>query len=394
MPTGSSTDFGTWTAYQGGEGHNAVLHRGAFSTSWTADVGARSNGGLAIAGKTVFASSFEPSVIALDLTDGTVKWKTTVDNVVMSTPIVSSSTVFVGTGTDRLLSRRIWGRPQGDAILALDRETGRERWRFKTIGEDMPSPVLSGNRLVFANGDGHAYALDIMTGRMSWKTPLEGVSTMASANKNDEDVFLSTCTTRLKPGQTFALRLRDGSVHWRSPYGNCDSSPAVTRDRVFVSGVDLVPTPYGIGYRAIVSALDSKSGFLRWSYRSSDLGLSAMVVSSERAVAGTYTNGMYFQSLPTHDLLLAFDAATGHVQWSLRTLAPAKMSPVVVNDRLYIGDTAGCLYTVDARDGRLLNVRTFKAPFSTSPPIVFDKTLLVTIGTTIQAFRLQEGIPR
>jgi outer membrane protein assembly factor BamB len=361
--------------------------------SWTVDIGARNNGGLAVVGDTVFASSFLPAVIAIDIRSGAVKWKAIADNVVMSTPIVSPDMVFVGTGTDHQISRRVWGRSGGDAILALDRATGRELWRYRTVGEDMPSPVLAGKSLVFANGDGHAYSLASGTGKLIWKTKLEGVSTMASANRSGKDVLVSTCTTHLSPGHTTAIRVADGSIHWRVPYGNCDSSPTVVGGQVFVSGVDLVPTSFGIGYRAVVVALNASSGRLRWRYRSSDLGFSSMAVSSERAVAGTYANRMYFQSLPTHDRVVAFDAGTGRVRWSLQTLGPAKMSPIVDHGRLYVGDTVGCLYTVDIKTGKLLNMRTFKSPFSTSPAVIVDRTLLVTVGTTINAFPLYEGIP-
>lgn len=384
---------GTWSAYQGGAGHNAVIPRSSMSTYWTTELGGRSNGGLALVGDTIFATTFAPSVVSVDLESGTVKWRYGADNVVMSTPIVSADTVFVGTGTDRHASRSLWGRPEGDFVIALDRVTGRERWRFRTTGEDMPSPVLAGDTLVFANGDGHAYGLRASSGKLLWKTALAGISTMASANRSGSNAIVSTCTTRLSPGHTYAIRISDGNVRWQAPYGNCDSSPAVVDGRVFVSGVDLIPSASGIGYQAVISALDAATGKVDWIYRTHDLGLSSTVVSSERAVAGTYSMGVYYQSLPTHDRLVALDARTGRMRWAMRTLGPAKMSPLIDKGRLYIGDTVGCLYIMDARTGAMLGYRSFKAPFSTSPPIIVGRTLLITAGSMIHAIPLVGGVP-
>jgi outer membrane protein assembly factor BamB len=68
------------------------------------------------------------------------------------------------------------------------------------------------------------------------------------------------------------------------------------------------------------------------------------------------------------------------------------MSPVVRDGVLFAGDTAGCLYSIDARGGTLRAVRTFDAPFSTSPPLLVNDALIVVVGQTIRALRLRGGI--
>jgi outer membrane protein assembly factor BamB len=390
--TASAVRNPTWTTYQRLANHNAVVP-GALSATWSAELGQRSNGALAVVGDTVYVTTFARTVLAIAVDTGQTRWQYQADDIVMSSPVVADGLVIVGTGTDRRLSPTLWGRPEGNAVIALDAATGRERWRFRTAGEDMPSPAIQNGTLVFANGDAHAYGLDLLTGRHLWTTPLSGVSTMASATPSGGDVIVSSCTLKMKPGQIAALRVRDGSPHWRAPYGNCDSAPAVDAGRVFVSGMDFVRVPYGLAYEATVASLDAETGAVRWSYRTPDVGLSSMVVSSERAVAGTLVGDTYYQALPTHDRILAFDANSGAVRWSVKTLAPAKMSPIVANGRLYVGDTVGCLYTIDARSGKILNVRTFKAPFSTSPPVIVGETMLVVVGTTLQAMPLPGAPP-
>jgi len=381
-----------WTTYQLRADHNAVMTLPTLIDAWTFDTHARLNGGFAIGGDTVYANTFAPSVLALRIDDGTLKWQTAVDNVVMSTPILAEGEVFVGTGTNHHLSHTKWGRPEGDRVFALDAADGHVRWSFKTVGEDMPSPVYVQGRVIFANGDSHAYALDARSGKLLWRTGLNGISTMASATTDGRNVYLPTCTLQSFPGVTTVVDVRSGAVRWRTPYGNCDSSPTLAGNRVFLSGIRLRRSSFGYGYTANVAAVDAVSGRLRWTYETPDVGYSSTFVSSERAVAGTFAGGTYFQSIPTHDRLVAFDAATGRVRWSLRTLAPVKMSPVVHNGFLYAGDTSGCFYSIEARTGTLRRVTTFNAPFSTSPPVMVNNALLVAVGSTIRVLPLQGNL--
>lgn len=382
----------TWMTYQMRADHNAVIRSDTLVGSWAFDTHARMNGGMAIDGDVLYVGAFDHSVMSLRLDDGSLLWRTTLPNVIMSTPIVAHGLVFVGTGTNHHLAPMKWGRPEGDAVIALDTSNGRIRWTFKTTGEDMPSPVFVRDRLVFANGDGYAYALDARSGKLLWRKTLNGISTMASATSDGRTVFLSTCTMQLSPGLTYAVDAMSGAERWRAPYGNCDSSPVLAGDRVFLSGIRLVRTSYGVGYMANVAALDVTTGRARWVYETPGPGISSTFVSSERAVAGTFSNGTYYQSVPTHDRLFAFDPVSGRIRWSLQTLGPVKMSPVVRGGVLFAGDTTGCLYSVDARGGTLRAVRTFDAPFSTSPPLLVNDTLIVTVGQVIRALPLRGGI--
>jgi outer membrane protein assembly factor BamB len=140
--------------------------------------------------------------------------------------------------------------------------------------------------------------------------------------------------------------------------------------------------------KTVVAALDAKTGKPVWVNRGTAQGLWSIVGSDEEAVAGTYASGTYYQAAPLLDQMIAFDADTGKIRWRFHTSGPVKMSPVLLNDRLYVGDTVGLLYTLDARNGRLLEIREFKQPFTTSPPIVAGQKLIVVNGTSVNAIRL------
>lgn len=388
----------SWATYQHSSDRNAVFKQYRLSQDWSYNAKAQINSGLALVGNTLLFTTFSHKVVALDVRNGHVLWQASVSNIAMSTPIVAGSTVYIGTGKSGVLDRSwnpvlkmrfagkdVWGVPGGDEVAAFDLRTGARRWTHRTVGEDMPSAVYDRGRLIFANGDWHAYALRADTGEQLWSTDIGGVSTMASAVMAGNAVIVAICNGAMKDTSSLALDASTGKLLWKSQYGHCDASPAYANGKVFVSDVDRGDSRLqGI---TIVAALNARTGKPVWLYRGSQ-GLWSIVGSDEAAVAGTYASGIYYQSAPFEDQIVAFDANTGKVRWRFHTSGPVKMSPVVANRRLYVGDTVGMLYTLDARSGGLLEIRSFKEPFTTSPPIVAGKKLLVVNGTSVHSIPL------
>lgn len=390
--------------YQGRPDHNAVLSRRRFSADWGFNAGSQINGGLAVAGNTVYLDTLAGDLVALNLADGSLLWKAHVDNMVMTTPVVADGAVVVGSGrnlearlgstftyaSDPSIGAPLWARREGDHILAFDAVTGKLRWSYRTLGEDMPTPVLVGKRVIFANGDFHAYALDIHTGIALWRLSLDGVSTMASAMPlGSKFVLVATCRDFSEHSSLVAIRAQDGQFEWAAPYGSCDSSPTLGAGRVFVSAAHGLRQSFGYGGRGAVVAVNEHTGRVLWTFLDNAVGPYTAVGSSERAIAGSYADDTYFQAFPSTDKIIAFSPG-GKVRWRFHTVAPVKMSPIIAQGRLYVGDVSGLLYVLDSRRGTLLSVRVFDHPFTTSPPIMVGQSLLIANGTLLYAIRLHE----
>lgn len=378
-----------WPMYQMGPTHNAALPGAPTAAHWIVDLEKKNNGGLAVSDGALFVGTFSQRVTAYDLETGNPIWTTPLGAIVMSTPIVANGLVFVGTGRNGRLHDEgndyTWGKPDGDSIVALDQLTGRLVWRYDTVGEDMPSAAYVNGRLVFANGDQHAYALDARTGRLLWRIPIDGISTMASATAVGDNALLASCTVKPYACETILVDSRDGTVIWRAPYGGSDCSPTVGNNTVFVSETSDVKRPFNFGGIAIISALDLASGKLLWQYRSG-VGPYTALSSSERTIAGTFDEGTYYQPLPLTDELAAFDASSGALKWKLRSTGPIKQSPVISDGLLYVGDTSGIFYKIRASDGQIVHGAAFDQPFSTSPPLLYGGTILVSAGHYLYAF--------
>ena len=383
----------SWPMYQAVASHNAVFARNGFRVSWSRGLGGRLNGGLSVVGNTLYVASFDHRLYALNALTGAVRWSTTTDNILMSTPVVAHGVVLVGSGKSGFLrpgdwTSAVWGRPQGDAMYAFD-TGGKRRWAMHTNGENMPSAAAIGDEVIFANGDLHAYALNSLTGKILWQTALPGIVSMASITVDDGMAFVGTCHNAPHRCATVALNVWDGHVVWQTLEGGSDASPTVADGLVFLSGNREGSARFRPGGHDVITALDEKTGARRWQYVGSD-GPVTLLASAEHAVAGAASDGILYQSINTADEVVALDEYTGKLRWSVQTYAPVKMSPVISGDRVYFGDSAGLLYTIDRRDGAILATSAMKGPFSTAPFVIVGKTLFAANGNNLIAVPLEE----
>ena len=56
-----------------------------------------------------------------------------------------------------------------DCVMAMDTQTGEERWRFTTEGPVRFAPVVWAGKVYFVSDDGHLYCVDAATGSLRWK---------------------------------------------------------------------------------------------------------------------------------------------------------------------------------------------------------------------------------
>ncbi len=302
-----------WPGYQYSPAHNAVFD-GTLRTNWLTRLGDRINGGLAVVDGTVYAVSFDDSLYALDEGSGKVRWSARAGNVLMSTPVVTAGgLVIVGSGKDGFLKpndadSQVWGRPAGDDFYAFATDDGHAVWKFHTDGENMPSPALRGDTLVFANGDAHAYAIDASTSRLRWRVDLPGVATMASTTIDGDAAFVSTCHNAPYFCETRAIDVETGKTLWSNPHGGSDCTPTVYRGTVFVNSTNVENAPYTPGGYVTVAAIDAHTGHTKWTRRFERAPFT-YIASSERQIAGTAHGGMLYQSIGNLQRVVAMDAA-------------------------------------------------------------------------------------
>lgn len=386
----------SWLQLQAGADHNAVFAGSATARNWSFLTGNIIVSGLSLVGDTLYAESFDHRLYALDARTGRELWHFRAGNIIMTAPIVADGLVVIGSGINDVLvhspTRTVWARPQGDAVDAVRASTGKLQWVHRTVGEDMPTPALVNGRLVFANGNDVVQALDLKTGTELWRLPVQGVGTMASTAAKGNTAYVVTGespTSAVKPPvYTYAVNALTGTMRWKAPYGNADSSPTLGAGLVFVEGSETLKGVSGPDNAVnTVDALGQATGQKVWSLTSPP---GKLITVGEQAVSGTYVNGVLYQSLPEAREIVAIDARTGRVLWTAHSYAPAKTSPVVWRARVLVGDTRGYFYAIDAHTGRILVVKSFPKGFNESVAIVAGATIYLANGDTVYAMPIKK----
>lgn len=148
-------------------------------------------------------------------------------------PLVSRTRVFV-TG----VAGELW---------ALDRDSGRQLWRFDTGDDWLYPPVLAGDRLVVVGRSSGLHGLSPADGREFWRLPLPQEPTegpVAGAGKVLQGLF---------SGDLLAVSPASGAVIWQTRLGSPPLHLAAAHGLV-VTG----------GYDATLRALSLEEGHLRW----------------------------------------------------------------------------------------------------------------------------------
>jgi outer membrane protein assembly factor BamB len=138
----------------------------------------------------VFART-DAQVSAHRLETGDLQWKTPVpENWIPSTPAAARGSIVVGSGSGE--------------VRALERESGKVRWEFKTgpspvrivsYRSDFPgltsSPTIAGDVVYIGGADGRLYALELEGGAMIWSHAF-GAPVLAAPAVSGNTLFAAT----------------------------------------------------------------------------------------------------------------------------------------------------------------------------------------------------------
>jgi outer membrane protein assembly factor BamB len=109
----------------------------------------------------IFIGTYEGGIYCLSNTDGIAKWNKTVLRPVLSSPLLVKDRIIFGTSDHKLYCFNL---------------IGSKLWDFQTAGKIWSSPSTSEfDRLLFFGGlDSFIYGINFTTGRQEWKFPTMG----------------------------------------------------------------------------------------------------------------------------------------------------------------------------------------------------------------------------
>ena len=182
---------------------------------WTFEAGDGIESTAAISEGTVYVSSLDGFLYAVDLESGKLKWKYQATDEIKSSPSVLNKVVYFG---DEL-----------GTFHAVDTQTGQQKWSFRTDAGIISSANFAKGRVLFGSYDQHLYCLSAKDGSLIWKFETDSYvnGTPAIVNGN---VVIAGCD-----GYFRVFSVEDGVERNKIELGDyIGASPAIFNNRAYV----------------------------------------------------------------------------------------------------------------------------------------------------------------
>jgi outer membrane protein assembly factor BamB len=307
-----------------------------------------------------------------------VRWKTPIDGLGWSSPVVEGDQIWLTTAIESDGSLR---------AMCINRETGATEHDVEVFRKDdlgriasknshaSPTPVIDGE-LVFVHFGAHGTAALSRDGRVLWKRELEYDHRHGPGGSPVvwQDLLIVTCDGP-DVQYTVALDKHTGEIRWRADH----------------QGQQAYSTPLVIGAGNSAQLITSQGEALI-AYRPADgaelwrcrHGGHSVV---PRPVVGNglvyFCTGYWTPSLLAVRLGGKGDITASHLAFTFRRGVPHTPSPLVDKDRLYMVSDQGVLTCADAVQGNEVWQKRLGGAFSASPTLVDGKIFLANeSGTT------------
>ena len=217
---------------------------------------------------------------AWTLADGEPRWRCAAQ-AQLGVPWVTQEHTYVGDGHE---------------LLALDNASGQVRWRHAGTPDTITAyaPVLSGQTLMYAPGNGVLYALDAARGRLKWKLDRSHEWQYLRQLHVSGEVLVAGSYKEM----LYGISVSDGRVLWTFNAGNFINSHHVAGDAAYLWS----PTGW-------VFAIDTRSGQVRWRHRTTDYRSNG--TGWGPLMAELVTRGGHLYALDMKQVLHVLDRETG-----------------------------------------------------------------------------------
>ncbi len=338
---------GDWPMFGRGPSHSAYVSDAVAiakgQVRWRFETGAPILSSPAVVQGTVYLSTGDRRIVALEAETGELIWEHEVTGPVVSSPAVAGDLVFVGLRDGR--------------FLALARTNGKTQWEFSTDNFIYTSPSVYRGVVYFGSGDGRLYALDAVTGKKRWSYLTGG--RVSSAPALHEDVVAVTS----RDGRIYILDAGTGKHRLdlvTSASSATRGSPTLDEELAYVANThgDLM----AIDWRKRELPFENTARWIRnqlWAW-----GISGSLPSPKGFAWGFRRPGEKFVGSPAvgagkvyvaaeSGAVYALGRSDGDLVWTCMADAQITGSPSIAGQTLYVGDAEGGLYGIDTRTGEI-----------------------------------------
>lgn len=222
------------------------------------------------------------TLVSVSLRDGERHWSLRIGPIEAS-PLMIGSFLYVAT--------------LDGSLVALVKEDGKEVWRYEYAAKELRKPVRSspasdGEVIIVGTDGGDVFAVERITGRLRWKIQL-GSSVFASLIISDGLCFAGTLD-----GKFVAIDARTGFIRWTYETGSrIYAAAAASAGRVFIGSAD-----------GTLVSLSRDSGSMNWKFYAKSSISSAPLISGDVLYVGSLDQMLYALQVETGAELWKYEA--------------------------------------------------------------------------------------
>ena len=244
-----------------------------------------------------------------------------------SSPVRFEGSVYVGTS--------------GGELVALEWESGRERWRFRAGDLVSSTPILHDGLVFFGSFDGRVYAVRAVDGSLRWSYDT-GAPIPSSAGIHDGILIIGSRSYDL-----WGLHAETGRPAWRHYYwfSWVESSPRVWDGVAYIGSSDAQR----------LNAIDAASGDLLWAFDTGGASWGRPAVSDDAVFIGAL--GMADYLVDHRGGFYAVRRSDGSPLWKFpmtrgdtTTVWGFASAPAIASGLVIAADVSGTVYAFDTRD--------------------------------------------
>lgn len=336
----------------------AITPKASMALAWSVPIGKsnKSNTFLklkpVIRDNIIYTADASGMVQATDKTNGHMVWSKQIEHGIASGPTVAEGYIALGTNASHL--------------VLLKQSDGQQVWQATLSSDALSKPAIANHKVIVKTIDGNLYAFDLLKGTKIWVTDHGSPSLILKASSspvmNGQVVLVG-----FSDGKLDAVDANFGHVIWQRSIAYASGSSDVER----LVDIDADPIVRGnvvylASYHGYVGALSLENGQFIWN----------KPASTYRNMA-IDANTLYMTD--SDDVLWAFDRQSGQVKWKQVSLkARGLTEPVLMNNRLVIGDREGYLHLLSVQSGELIARTQLSGAIDISPSVSANRVYIQT----------------
>jgi len=170
---------------------------------------------------TLYVGNLDHRLYAIDIETGKMKWRYKTDAPVTSSPRVHKGNLYFGSNDGN--------------VYAVDTDPLGVLWRSKTNHWVNSSPLIDGKKLYIGGNDMNLYAFNLKTGRADWRHRTLGPVISIPVSYKNLVIFAGG----KGDGRIYGVDKRHGKLFWSyKTGGRIESDPVIDGNKLFVSSAD------------------------------------------------------------------------------------------------------------------------------------------------------------